>query len=592
MAHIGIDLGTTNTLVALLSAQGEPEIRQLDHAKMIPSVICIEEPGGHVTVGEAARLLWQEPEWESTRCFRRWKLTMGEDRELAMLQAGDARTNPVRITPEYLTARLVEFVLTQLSKGVGGITIDSVLVTVPHGWRRQNPEKCRATRLAATEARVGGKPVKVQELTVSEPVAAAAYWLWELRRAGASEPLDGKTLLVCDIGGGTFDLSLVMVGAPQRPLDVIDAINNNSAGDYVDALLCAWICQQFNTQFQTVYPTDPEQVLAHLADTDFPWLRDWFMRAKQLKEQLSTRAEHARAGSAIKPVRDTFSDEADHSLPLALDTTTFQTCLQPFYAQGRELIQQFLASHRHHLPYALVPAGGGSRILGVREQVLEPALRHYYSQEALEAVLDRVQANRSRCDEAIALGAALIANRVITVQERLLHDIGLLVELPQTVAAYLKLVLPANLKTPYLKVWLTPVLEKGKALPAGIDSDLLGITTTLMPGEKTIIEVVIEDDPKDPWVQYWEIPHPAGGKKQASLAWSMLADTDGALTLQIRPQQGQAITIEGRLERARTGRASLVLGDEFALSQLPLPPRIAPATLLKAIKALAAAASH
>ena len=137
---------------------------------------------------------------------------------------------------------MVEYVVGELSKGdLGRETIESVLITVPHGWRRENPEKCRKTRLAAAQAKVGNKNITVQELTVSEPVAAAAYWLWEARRKGLGEALQGKTVLVCDIGGGTFDLSLVRVGGENKPLDVVDAVNNNIAGNYVDALLLAWV---------------------------------------------------------------------------------------------------------------------------------------------------------------------------------------------------------------------------------------------------------------------------------------------------------------------------------------------------------------
>ena len=114
--------------------------------------------------------------------------------------------------------------------------------------------------------------------TVSEPVAAAVYWLWQAKHDGADLDFAGKHILVCDVGGGTLDLSLVRVGADDEPLTVVDAINNNYAGDSATALLMARAAKQYNNENGTSLPTDAEEILRQLGDEPIAQLRSWFVR--------------------------------------------------------------------------------------------------------------------------------------------------------------------------------------------------------------------------------------------------------------------------------------------------------------------------
>ena len=576
MAHLGIDLGTSNTLVAGLSPSGEPVIKEIG-GKMIPSCIYIERPAGNPVVGEGALDMWADPQYDLANSFRGWKPLMGENRVLATLRF--EKRPPIEVTPEYLTTLMVEYVVGELSKGdLGGETIESVLVTVPHGWRRENPEKCRATRLAAAQAKVGNKNITVQELTVSEPVAAAAYWLWEARKKGLDKALQGKTVLVCDIGGGTFDLSLVRVGGENKPLDVVDAVNNNIAGNYVDALLLAWVCRQFNEQFHTDYPTTAQDILAQLAQPQMLNLREWYLSVQEMKYKLSERIRgvSARGGESLRPVREKFIDPSGHTLMTSLSLEDFETCAEPFYAAGRELIRDFLTRNRKQLPSAVLLAGGGSRMAGVREHILEPALQHFV--EEVSSVLDCISVNRLKTDEVIALGAALIANGVVSVQERLLNDVGLIVFIPAPLAG--KLGLPPQKQ----KVLIIPMLPRSTLLPAVFKSTDLGLPTTIAAGEKLDLELVVDDDSEDPWVQCWTLSHPGGGQEQ-SVEWEMHADMDGALTLRLQPVRGRPAEVVGRLERTRVGRAHLIVGEVLGRGTGALP-RVTPQQLRQAFEQL------
>lgn len=575
MAHLGIDLGTSNTLVALVSPAGLPVLEEIDNERMVPSVVYIEGEGGNPVVGRAALDMWADPAYEPSRCFRRWKLAVGTGAQLARLDVGPG-ADPLRVTPELLTTRLVEYVVGQLH-GLGGSEIESVLVSVPHGWRRDAPEKVYATRRAAEGARVGGRAVPVQRRTISEPVAAAAYWVWSARQGGGTG-MGGETLLVCDVGGGTLDLSLVRVGAGDEPLDVVAAVHDDAAGDYADALLCAWVGRQLPAAERAAVPATAEGVLEALAAGRPAWLRRWFVRAGQLKQDLSLRAERARGPvQGVKPVRAEFAaGGAAHTV--ALGVAEMEEVLEPFYRRGRELLAAFLAGRpADEVPHAVAFAGGGSRIRGVRQRMVEPALAALYGADRAAAALGRLHTAEGRLDQAIALGAALVANGVVRVTERLLHDVGIEALVPVPVARALNL--PAD-DTP---VVLTPVLARGSALPARAASGALGLATTAEPGERLRLRLVVDDREHGAWTQSWELARP-GGVSQGSLDWELEADADGFLTFRLATPAGERTEVEGTLQRAPAEAG----GGAGVAETLDVPPllRVAPAELRRALDAV------
>jgi molecular chaperone DnaK len=588
MRSIGIDLGTSNTLVARINSEGQPEIVEINSNKMVPSVVYIEETAGNIVVGSGALDMWADSSFDPARSFRRWKLQMGEDHIVSILPLGDTGVGRIEVSPERLTTYMVEHVVDEISHGDDGEEIESILVTVPHGWRREKPEKCRATRLAAEQARFNGQSVAVQKITVSEPVAAAAYWLWVTRQNRPDGEFVDKTMMVCDIGGGTFDISLVLIGDIDKPLDVIDAINNDMAGDYADALVCAMVCKQFNQKFGTQYPEDAESILQSIESKSISWLRSWFLVVKeQFKEKLSLRAEQItkmnQSLNEIKPFQHAFVDGDGNHLQFSMGVIDLLQCLEPFFDEGRKLLRTFLGKvQAQRLPYAVVFAGGGSRITGVRENMIAPVLREFFKENEVDKVLQRIEPNKGKLDLAIALGAALIANGVVSVQERLLHNIGMighLVDSPPLIDAL-------NLPKSTEKIVLTPIVKRGEVLPVKVTSSDIGLPCTMQPGEDLDLEIVIDDDSQDPWVQHFVVPHPATGGATQGLVWVIEADTDGALTIHLQPQKGQLVTVQGRLERKRTGRASIVFAQELNKNKQAGLPRVNPKVLVDAIKKL------
>ena len=371
--------------------------------------------------------------------------------------------------------------------------------------------------------------------------------------------LKGKAILVCDIGGGTFDLSLVSVGAPGKPLDVIHAAHNNYAGDYVDALIVAEVCRAFNSQFHTSHPADAEEILELLNTESYPWLRKWFKEAKEnWKEKISFSIEKTKDIHKIVPVKGNF-DDGEHVLRFSMDMDTFNRCFIPFYENGRNLLNKFL----HKLPQDIFPSavvfsGGGSKIPGVREQIFEPVLTLLLgNRESAVECLERIPVNPRLVDRSIVLGAALIANGVVQVQEKLLADVGIIGSLPAAIAN--KLSIPEG-----VDILITPILKRGMSLPARIESHTLGINYKVKMGTTLLIQVVVDDDDEDPFVQEWVItlPHRKTETEpmERSLEWVMAADTDGVLMMTLKTANCEEKNWEGRFERKLSGRSWIIFG--------------------------------
>lgn len=582
--HVGIDIGTTNTVIAYVE-QGRPMAHVVDSEVLVPSAIYVDETAGHTDVGKRALDAWADPSYDARLSYRRWKLAMGDQAALGELRIGGGKT-VTRVTPELLTTWLVEHVVEAVSAGTGGRPVASAVVTVPHGWRRIMPEKSAATRTAAAAARhrsgpLAGSFVTVQDLLLSEPVAAASYWLWETRRGSPESAKEyvGRTVLVVDIGGGTVDLSLVRVGTPDQPLVVIDAINNDAAGDLATALLLGWVAGQAAGSDGLDLPTDPDQLLQLVAGGDTAWVRAWFLEAQRMLVEMSTNVRRVRPGHTPRGCARTFEWD-DASVYVKLDAETLTTVLEPFYAAGRELVGRFLdLLEPDELPHAVVFAGGGSRIAGVRDLLVRPALERRVPDP--DAVLDRITLNDERIDKAVALGAALVAAGEVTVEERLLNDVGMAIMLPPLIAREL------GLGDAEIEVFVSPLLRRTSKLPATATTREMGLDLSVQGGEQYEVKLVVFDDPDDPFIQEQTLRKPVANRVSAQVR--LTADTDGALTCGVEFEQGHSQTTTARLDRVRAGRASFIL--ETGLPDGSRVPVVDPAALKAAADRLRTAGS-
>ncbi|GAA1127812.1 molecular chaperone DnaK [Nocardioides aquiterrae] len=211
---VGIDLGTTNSVVAVLEG-GEPTvIANAEGARTTPSVVAFAK-SGEVLVGEVAK---RQAVTNVDRTIRSVKRHMGTD----WTQKIDDKT----FTPQQISA----FVLQKLKRDAEaylGETVTDAVITVPAYFSD-------AQRQATKEAgEIAG--LNVQRI-VNEPTAAAlAYGL---------DKGDDQTILVFDLGGGTFDVSLLEIGEGVVEVKATSG-DNHLGGDDWDARVVEWMVKKF-----------------------------------------------------------------------------------------------------------------------------------------------------------------------------------------------------------------------------------------------------------------------------------------------------------------------------------------------------------
>jgi molecular chaperone DnaK (HSP70) len=213
---IGIDLGTTNSEVAVVQ-DGRPRILSVDGAKILPSVVGLADDGA-LLVGQSARnqyVLYPD------RTVRSIKRRMGEDVRLSM-GAQD-------YTPQELSALILRR-LKQAAETELGQPVSKAVITVPAYF---SDAQRQATRDAGQLA--GLEVVRI----INEPTAAALAY--EADHAGA------RNILVYDLGGGTFDVSVVRL---DRDVTQVLAShgNNHLGGDDFDAKLVEHVVERFREE--------------------------------------------------------------------------------------------------------------------------------------------------------------------------------------------------------------------------------------------------------------------------------------------------------------------------------------------------------
>jgi len=213
---VGIDLGTTNSVVAVLEA-GEPVvIPNSEGARTTPSVVAFSK-GGEVLVGEVAK---RQAITNPDRTFRSIKRFMGQ-------KWNSDDIDGKKYTPQEISARTL-MKLKRDAEAYLGDTVTQAVITVPAYFDD-------AQRTATKEA---GQIAGLEVLRIiNEPTAAAlAYGLDK----GSKE----ETVLVFDLGGGTFDVSVLEIGDGVFEVKSTHG-DTNLGGDDWDQKIIDWLVAQF-----------------------------------------------------------------------------------------------------------------------------------------------------------------------------------------------------------------------------------------------------------------------------------------------------------------------------------------------------------
>jgi molecular chaperone DnaK len=217
---VGIDLGTTNSVVAVLEG-GEPSvIANAEGSRTTPSVVAFAK-NGEVLVGEVAK---RQAVTNVDRTIRSVKRQMGTDWT-------------VKIDNKKFTAQQISaFILQKLKRDAEsylGETITDAVITVPAYF---SDAQRQATKEAGTIA--GLNVLRI----INEPTSAALAY--HLDKEGEA------TILVFDLGGGTFDVSLLEVGEGVVEVKATSG-DNHLGGDDWDQRIVDWLVKEFKNNYGT-----------------------------------------------------------------------------------------------------------------------------------------------------------------------------------------------------------------------------------------------------------------------------------------------------------------------------------------------------
>jgi molecular chaperone DnaK len=234
---IGIDLGTTNSCMAILEG-GEPTvIENAEGARTTPSVVAFTEGGERLVGAPAKRQAVTNPEntvFSIKRFMGRKEAEVKEEEKIVPFEVvpgpnGDARVKAggKEFAPPEISAMILQKLKADAEAYLGD-SVDAAVITVPAYF---NDDQRQATKDAG---KVAGLDVK---RIINEPTAAALAY-------GLDKEESDQTILVFDLGGGTFDVSVLEIGDGVFEVKAT-AGDNHLGGDNFDKAVVDYLVSEF-----------------------------------------------------------------------------------------------------------------------------------------------------------------------------------------------------------------------------------------------------------------------------------------------------------------------------------------------------------
>ena len=345
---IGIDLGTTNSAVAVMEGGQATIIPNADGDRTTPSVVAFTKDGERLVGKTAKRQAIMNPE----KTISSIKREMGTDYKV--------KIDDKSYSPEEISAMILQKIKADVEAYLGE-TVTEAVITVPAYFTN---EQRQATKDAG---KIAGLEVK---RIVNEPTAAALSY-------GMQKENNDMKIMVFDLGGGTFDVSILEVD--DGVIDVLATRGNNRlGGDDFDNRLMNYIASEFKKENGVDLLQDP---------TSAQRLKD---AAENAKKELSTQM----SVQINLPFITAINGQPSH---LNMDVTRSK-----FEELIADLVEETLVPVKEALKDAGLQASEIDKVLLVGGSTRVPAVA-----EAVKKLTGKAPQKDINPDEAVALGAAV-----------------------------------------------------------------------------------------------------------------------------------------------------------------------------------------
>jgi molecular chaperone DnaK len=512
---VGIDLGTTNSLIAYLDGGVPKVIPDAEGRVLLPSIVAFTPDG--VVVGEAARRQLARNPARTVYSVKRlmgkggddvkdelhhWPFEVVPAAEVVRIKVGDREVTPPEVSAHILGA------LRSRAEAFFGEKVEKAVVTVPAYF---NDAQRQATKDAG---RIAGLDVV---RIVNEPTAASlAYGL---------ERLSNGIIAVYDLGGGTFDISILRV---KDGIFEVLATNGNThlGGDDFDRALVDWLVEDIEAVHGVRLSGDQEAI-----------------------QELRLAAEAAKC-------RLSFEDETQLTIPF--ETFTYHREITRADVEQRvgSLVEQTLGPCRMAIKDAGMPASAVDEVVLVGGSTRMPLVRR-----RVEELFGKKPHSQLNPDEVVALGAAVQAQILAGgITDMLLLDVTPLSLGIETLGGIVSVLIPRNTTIPTMaKEYFTTSVDGQTA----VDMHVLQGERELAKDNRSLARFDLAGID----------PMPAGMPK---IEVTFLIDANGILQVQARElRTGKAASIEVKptygLSEAEVAR---MVEDSYAYAEADVNARL------------------